>query len=281
MYFTRHMRVLEQCISSANADLQAQINALREAFSSDTSKPFELKSTLGLRSPALEVRSHVPDPRNVVMSAPEQGTSIWGYLQDANSSKTMSPASELRQGYDQMPSHAMSVPNTSNLPTATTYDGGSFHTPIHTTYASQNMHQVTSGPQTGYALEPSSSNEQQVTPVWDPSGIFNQWNSAFGGEAQPPPLPQMPNPRVQHTPVPGVAHRQVQQQHPQALYNHDRQMPPVAASLVQDLTPPAATVTPLMWQDAFTTAFVSGHGTKRYRAEDVGNSYGQYPKRRQ
>ena len=33
--------------------------------------------------------------------------------------------------------------------------------------------------------------------------------------------------------------------------------------------PMPPTVTPNMWQDAFTSAYVSGHGQKRYRDESV------------
>ena len=53
-FFTRHMRILEECTrSSPMPEIQAQIDALREAFSADTSKPFELKATLPYNSPPL------------------------------------------------------------------------------------------------------------------------------------------------------------------------------------------------------------------------------------
>jgi hypothetical protein len=48
------MRVLEQCTSSTTPEIQQQIHALREAFSRDTSKPFELKLTLGMHSPVMD-----------------------------------------------------------------------------------------------------------------------------------------------------------------------------------------------------------------------------------
>lgn len=52
-YFTRHMRILENCASAyAMPEMQSQIDALREAFSADTSRPFELKSTFPLGSPS-------------------------------------------------------------------------------------------------------------------------------------------------------------------------------------------------------------------------------------
>ncbi|RMZ90664.1 hypothetical protein DV736_g2111, partial [Chaetothyriales sp. CBS 134916] len=51
-YFARHMRILERCKSSwVMPETGAQIDALREAFSANLSKPFELKATFPLGSP--------------------------------------------------------------------------------------------------------------------------------------------------------------------------------------------------------------------------------------
>lgn len=54
-FFTRHMRMLEKCTSSwpmPDIHMQQQIDALREAFSADTRKPFVLKPTFPYGSPA-------------------------------------------------------------------------------------------------------------------------------------------------------------------------------------------------------------------------------------
>ena len=52
-YFTRHMRILEKCSTAwPQQDMQKQINALREAFSVDTSRPFEMKPGLLATSPS-------------------------------------------------------------------------------------------------------------------------------------------------------------------------------------------------------------------------------------
>jgi len=49
------MRILEECAPSwPMPDVQDQINALREAFSADTSKPFQLKASFPLGSPATQ-----------------------------------------------------------------------------------------------------------------------------------------------------------------------------------------------------------------------------------
>ncbi|KAK4897309.1 hypothetical protein LTR27_004829 [Elasticomyces elasticus] len=268
MYFTRHMRVLEHCISSATPDIKAQINALREAFSSDTSRPFELKPTLGLHSPTMENQPTPPGyKRHSPTSAAAQQTSSWMSVPDAVASKTMSPASEYTAQYDRI--HSGSAPVASPL----AYGGAaSYQTPTHTSYGTNVIPDLHT--QTGYPLATVASNEH-TPPAWDPSGIFLQWNSAFGGQPQPsppqvqpaatsmpaPPLPQQPSPMSQA----GV---------------YGAQHIPNPSAIVPDNTLPAVpTVTPIMWQDAFTTAYVSGQGNKRYRPDEQG-WYDQDVKRR-
>ncbi|OAX78388.1 hypothetical protein ACJ72_07305, partial [Emergomyces africanus] len=60
IYFTRHMRLLEQCATAWPVpDLQESINQLRLAFSADINKPFELKRSFPYGSPADQ---HHPSP---------------------------------------------------------------------------------------------------------------------------------------------------------------------------------------------------------------------------
>jgi len=62
---------------------------------------------------------------------------------------------------------------------------------------------------------------------------------------------------------------------------NSQQMPSSAHPTVPDPIPSMPTVTPVMWQDAFTNAYVSGHGNKRYREESLDHiPYDQYSKRR-
>ena len=50
--FTRHMRILEQCMTAwPMPDMQKQIDSVREAFSADTRKPFVLKPSFPYGSP--------------------------------------------------------------------------------------------------------------------------------------------------------------------------------------------------------------------------------------
>lgn len=265
-YFTRHMRVLEHCLPSSTAEMRVQINALREAFSADTTQPFELKPTLGLRSPTMEDHS-TPEssnsaPTSVPTTLPNQ---TWSNM-DAASSKTMTPATEYGPPFDNMAGHGMT--GRPSLP-----HNGSYG---HSAYSGQSIPQVTSASQIGYALEPVISGEQQ-TPVWDPSGIFNQWNTAFGGAQAPPSQPSPPDPRrMQPTSAPMMPNQSPI--NTQQIYG-TQQFPVNPNSVVPDATPPVMqpTVTPVMWQDAFTSAYVSGHGQKRYREASVDHTaYGHY-----
>ena len=53
MYFTRHMRLLEQCAPSwPLPEVQTQIEGLRLAFSADVHKPFQLKPNFPYGSPS-------------------------------------------------------------------------------------------------------------------------------------------------------------------------------------------------------------------------------------
>jgi hypothetical protein len=60
-YFTRHMRILEKCMGAwPMPDMQKQVDAVREAFSADTRKPFVLKPSFPYGSP---VSTHSSPPR--------------------------------------------------------------------------------------------------------------------------------------------------------------------------------------------------------------------------
>lgn len=61
-YFTRHMRLLEKCMAAwPMPDMQRQVDAMREAFSADTRKPFVLKPSFPYGSPHL---TSVTPPRS-------------------------------------------------------------------------------------------------------------------------------------------------------------------------------------------------------------------------
>lgn len=276
------MRVLEQCTSSTQLEIQQQINALREAFSRDTSKPFELKHTLGMHSPVMDqhavtngITTQSMQQPAVMQSAVGQG---WPLPHNDVSPKTTNPTSDYMQSFDATTASA-SMPGANPV----AFNTNSFDLPSSTAYPTQNFsHVATTAYQQPYSLERVSSNEQSTTPVWDPSGIFSQWNTAFG----PQPNPQQPSPpTAQYTPVSSASMmRQTMPQQPVSagMAASFYQPPAVAAVRQQQQTPIQSgpfpgmpTVTPNMWQDAFTSAYVSGHGQKRFR-DDTGDLNGVY-----
>ncbi|KAH8732887.1 hypothetical protein GQ44DRAFT_600786 [Phaeosphaeriaceae sp. PMI808] len=57
-FFVRHMRILETCAPSfPMPEMQAQVNSLRQAFSMDITKPFEMKPTFPFGSPQVASQS--------------------------------------------------------------------------------------------------------------------------------------------------------------------------------------------------------------------------------
>lgn len=71
-YFTRHMRILERVMAAwPMPDMQKQIDAVREAFSADTSKPFVLKQSFPYGSPRSS--NHSSPPRGEAAEFRQQG----------------------------------------------------------------------------------------------------------------------------------------------------------------------------------------------------------------
>jgi hypothetical protein len=280
------MRVLEQCTSSTTPEIQQQIHALREAFSRDTSKPFELKLTLGMHSPVMDqhtlVNIAVSQSMQQPMANQPSSNPGWPLTNNDDPPKPVGAAAGYMQHYD-----AAAAPTSMPNPNAVTFNTSSFDIPTSTAYPAQNFSHVTNPAyQQPYSLERVPSNEQQTAPVWDPSGIFSQWNTAFG----PQPAPTQPSPPAAHysQPTPGasILRQPLPQQPVSAGMQASFYQPPAATAALrgqqqQAQMPPAGfspmpTVTPNMWQDAFTSAYVSGHGQKRYRDEGSVDLTGVY-----
>lgn len=273
MYFTRHMRVLEHCIPSASGEMQAQINALREAFSDDTSKAFELKASLGLRSPTFDVHAGPKVTPQRSHSNLAQAIPMWQQqVQDAASSKTMSPASEYNSPLDRLPPNNLHTSRPSM-----SYPPPEVHSLSNATSIPSQAYHIPPEHQHSYPPIRTTSFDQHPTPIWDPSGIFNQWNTAFGAPQTPSQVQQQaptPTLRMQptHTPMALVA--------PQPTFFPAQTITGADLPLPSEPVVDVPTVTPVMWQDAFTNAYVSGHGQKRYRDEQVNGNFEQYVKRR-
>lgn len=259
------MRILEYCIPSASPEIQVQIITLRQAFSQDTSKPFELKPSLGLRSPT-ETKPSPSFDHNQYHIPPIHVAPTWSHLQEDASSHTISPASEYGHPLDRQAHANSTVP----------FQQPSFNTLTHTPYGSVSTHQVSSGPNTAYSFEHPIGHEN-TTPTWDPSIMFNQWNTAFGQPQAAPPL-------LHDQPVQPPTVQMIPQQYtaaPQPIVSPLHHLAASSMPSLQQVGSEMPTVTPVMWQEAFTNAYVSGQGYKRYREESLEpNPFHQYHKRR-
>jgi len=223
----------------------------------------------------------MPQSQPVPPSLPQGSASIaqnWTHLQSATASKAISPGHEYPSSYGAA-NIASTMPNHPPMP----YTSSDFEITPSATYQPQSLNQV-SNPgyqQQPYALEPVISNEQ-TNPVWDPSLIFSQWNTAFGNPSQPP-HPSPPETRYV-PPIPASSVLQQPSHSPSTTGvgpyapgymggHHPQQMP----QQIPDNTghPIVQQVTPVMWQDAFTSAYVSGHGQKRQR-DDMSDNAGGY-----
>lgn len=140
-YFTRHMRILEHCTSAwPMPEMQTQIDALREAFSADTSKPFQLRASFPHGSPASTLRGSPPADLKYQSLSRQTSHEIPYQVQP------MTPP--ISAGLDE--SRDRSMPMSINV-----------------------------GPQQQPLPMPTTpmSNSHMG---WNPTKIFDQWNTAFG-----------------------------------------------------------------------------------------------------
>ncbi|KAI9802183.1 MAG: hypothetical protein M1825_002903 [Sarcosagium campestre] len=159
-FFTRHMRILEQCTSAfPMPEMQAQIEPLREAFSADTSKPFVLKQSFPYSS-----------PRSAAVRLPAATN---GHL--GTSSTRHSSMENIRPVlYDAGAHHHRQAPTPPV--SAADFDSGLQSDEIQPTRLIANGVRRAS-----YHHHPPVSTIQQSNDAsWNPSRIFDQWNTAFG-----------------------------------------------------------------------------------------------------
>ncbi|KAL0257401.1 hypothetical protein SLS55_008213 [Diplodia seriata] len=147
-FFVRHMRILEQCIGNwPMPEMQAQVNNLREAFSADTSKPFELKPSFPFGSPAIH---NNPSPIS------DGGYRHRGSAQD--------PSLE-QPGQVNYTQHPITPPISA-----------SDTDPKADSPVVQSLVMMAAGQR--QPQQPSMQNQEPVQ--WNPNRIFDQWNAAFG-----------------------------------------------------------------------------------------------------
>ncbi|KAI9681000.1 MAG: hypothetical protein M1829_001080 [Trizodia sp. TS-e1964] len=246
-YFTRHMRILEQCTTIwPMPELQSQIDAIREAFSADVAKPFVLKPSFPYNSPSIAFH----------------------------------PSPEITLPYDHQ---QLSRHSSMEAGSHCSYDGNSISPPIANieldvkgdTPAVQSLVMMATGQ--GQSLVQNHSIPQPIPQMmaqsmpqsaphtlpmddpltWNPTRIFNQWASAFGAGPSLYPV----SPGVAMAPVPHNASQinalekppsQVtSQQTSQAQVVYSSASAPAPATL-------PTFVSPTMWQDSVASVYEEG-----------------------
>ncbi|KAG0651542.1 Nitrogen assimilation transcription factor nit-4 [Hyphodiscus hymeniophilus] len=155
-YFTRHMRILEKCTSSwPMPDMQQQIDALREAFSADTRKPFVLKPSFPYGSPNAPVNSTPPRVQTQ-------------YRQGSSHSSSM----------DQQTMTQQQVSYTNHHPISPPISAGGVD-PKSDSPAIQSLVMMASGQRAPQQQQPMASGMTEPA-GWNPSRIFDTWNTTFG-----------------------------------------------------------------------------------------------------
>ncbi|TGO59354.1 hypothetical protein BCON_0045g00150 [Botryotinia convoluta] len=233
-YFTRHMRILEKCTSSwPMPDMQQQIESLRQAFSADTRKPFVLKPSFPYGSPAAP--PHTSPARGNVQQYRQGSTSLESQnlghqnAQQQQVSYTSHPISP--------PISAGGVDTKSDSP------------------AVQSLVMMATGQRPPVPI--TSGLQMADNSSWNPSRIFDQWNSTFGtppassssaSETTPPlktpssgaqELPTLPEMQI----LPNVS-----------LPPGSQPMPPQQYSGA----PIPSFVSPSMWQESVANVYESG-----------------------
>ncbi|KAI1160722.1 fungal-specific transcription factor domain-containing protein [Nemania serpens] len=242
-YFTRHMRILEKTMGSwPLPEMLKQIDAVREAFSADTRKPFVLKPSFPYGSPHPSTQSS--PPRAATFKPPLLRTS------------SLDPHLDVHGGPH---SHVSYHPIT---PISMASGDGKGDSP-----SVQSLSMLGAGQSTQPPL--SHSLPMVDHPAWNPSRIFDQWNSTFGT-----PLPTQPasvTPQSNSLNVSSGA-PEVPTSQDMAIGNAPLSAPPPHLTRQQYTAPPVQTfVTPAMWQESVASVYESG-GLKRQWDYDGGGT---------
>ncbi|OAK93543.1 hypothetical protein IQ06DRAFT_93612 [Phaeosphaeriaceae sp. SRC1lsM3a] len=235
-FFIRHMRILETCGPSFPIpEMQQQVNSLRQAFSADITKPFEMKPTFPFGSPQVASQS--------------SPLSNHGSYRSRHPSQT----SPLEQP-GQVNYHAHPI----TPPISASDRDAKADSPV-----AQSLVMMASGQR---APAPSHGMQMQEPAQWNPQRIFDQWNVAFG--TPPPSATSQTSPPLRPGP-PGNNNFDMRtpQDPSQSNYNLASASPqsavmPGAASQLPPSTGYASNnpsyVTPSMWQEVVASSFPDG-----------------------
>ncbi|CAO2656691.1 Nn.00g054940.m01.CDS01 [Neocucurbitaria sp. VM-36] len=234
-FFVRHMRILETCAPSfPMPEMQQQVNSLRQAFSADISKTFELKPTFPFGSPQV---------------APQSSP-----LSNQGSYRPRHPShpSPLEQP-GQINYHALPI----TPPISASDHDSKADSPV-----AQSLVMMASGQR---APQSTSGIHVQESVQWNPQRIFEQWNVAFGtpppsasSQSSPPLRPPPPgnNTYDMRTPQDTTQpHYQLPNASPQSssIHGTPSQLP---SSTYSGANP--SYVTPTMWQEVVASSFPDG-----------------------
>ncbi|ORY57169.1 uncharacterized protein BCR38DRAFT_490148 [Pseudomassariella vexata] len=252
-YFTRHMRILEKTMGSwPIPEMVKQIDAVREAFSADTRKPFVLKPSFPYGSPSPTTQSSPPRATTFRPPMLRTGSMDQGLDQNSQVSYTSHPITP--------PISAGAGDNKSDSP------------------AVQSLVMMASG-QNSQAPPMPHGMSMADPPSWNPSRIFDQWNTTFGTPpAQPQPSSVAPQSSSLSIPASSGAPEVPSIQDIQSAH---ASLPGASQSMAPQFSaPPVQTfVTPAMWQESVASVYEGG--LKRQWDYDGGNSIaGAMAKRR-
>ncbi|KAI0173590.1 hypothetical protein GGR52DRAFT_572097 [Hypoxylon sp. FL1284] len=254
-FFTRHMRILERTMHSwPLPEMLKQIDAVREAFSADTRKPFVLKPSFPYGSP--HPSSHSSPPTANTFKPPMLQTSSLGSGIDPQAGQ------HSQVSYANHPITPISVGSADSKSDSPSAQSLSLMTPGQSAQASA----LSSGMPLG------------DHPTWNPSRIFDQWNTTFGTQQlQSQPTSVAPQSSSLNVPLSSGT--------PEIPTSQDLQiaggsLPAATQALPQQYTAPPmhAFVTPAMWQESVASVYEGG--LKRHWDYDNGTSIDAGHKRR-
>ncbi|CAN8101417.1 unnamed protein product [Discula destructiva] len=232
-YFTRHMRVLERCMHAwPMPEMQKQIDSIREAFSADTRKPFVLKPSFPYGSP--HTANRLSPARSHPGSYPHR-PAVGGSI-DHPRQHTIDTQGAVQHSQVSYPGHPMTPPVSAG--------------PVDMKSDSPAAQPLTMmGSTTSAAGQTSNSQAPTLMPMasdagsgWNPSRIFDQWNSSFGAAE----VPTIQDIQHVHATVPSVAAAAAASQ--QQISPHSQ----YSAAPVQTF------VTPAMWQESVASVYEGG-----------------------
>ncbi|KAK2759073.1 hypothetical protein FQN54_003172 [Arachnomyces sp. PD_36] len=242
-YFTRHMRILEQCASAwPLSEMKRQIDSLRLAFSADINRPFVLKPTFPYGSPS---EPYHPSPPAM---------------------ESLYPPSSYQTTHDQS---RLAAYHPITPPISAGAGGSKPDSPQLQTLVPMTSNQAPPAQQSMGTIPLVDNNS------WDPTRIINQWDMAFSGDAasaasSSPPVP-MQNPGSS---IAGVLPNQYPMQ-----YANQQKMDPVtpSQSMPQQTGGPGMPVfiSARDWQRSVASVYDPEGSKRKWGYTDMGAEHAQ------